>query len=225
MENEKYIWFVILSLLALAGFFIIFNSFEYNMFKVGEDELIVNQEAGLMSKDPFITKASDWYKSFIKPHNLIEDNGDIPVIVFCEFTQHECGGLWNKLKEMKDNDLPIMLAWKYFPIPTNPVSQSASKAVICAGEQGAFWDFTELIFKKSSPLEESNFSVMIDSLGLDIQKFETCFNKQDVMEQIGQDMEDTQDLRVNTFPYVIVGSERLDSEEIDRLEEVVESKI
>jgi 2-hydroxychromene-2-carboxylate isomerase len=228
MENkEKYIWFVIISLLALAGFFIIFNSFEYDMFKNDQNEVVVDgdTEDVLMSKDPFITKASDWYKSFVKPHNLVMDNGDIPVIAFCDFTQHECGGLWNRLKEMKDKGLPIMLAWKHFPLPTNSVSRSASKAVICAEEQNAFWEFTELIFKKSSPLEESNFSAMIEALGLDIEKFESCFNEQDVVELIGQDMEDTQSLRVNTFPYVIIGSERLDSGEMDMLEETIQDKI
>jgi protein-disulfide isomerase len=228
MENkEKYIWFVILSILALAGFFIIFNSFEYDIFKNDQNEVIGIEDIGnvLIYKDPFITKASDWYKSFVKPHNIVINNGDLPVIAFCDFTQHECGGLWNKLKEMKDNGLPIMLAWKHFPLPTNSVSRSASKAVICAEEQNSFWEFTELIFKKSSPLEESNFSAMVEALGLDIEKFESCFNEQDVVELIGQDMEDTQSLRVNTFPYIIIGSERLDSTEMDMLEETIQDKI
>ena len=226
-ENKKQIWFVIVSLLALVGFFIIFNSFEYEMFKSDQNEIVggENTEDVLITKDPFITKASDWYKSFIKPHNLILDNGDIPVVAFCDFTQHECGGLWNKLKEMKESGLPVMLAWKHFPIPTNSVSRSASKAVICAGEQNAFWDFTELIFKKSSPLEESNFSVMVEALGLDIEKFESCFNEQDVVELIGQDMEDTQNLRVNTFPYVIIGSERLGGDQINDLYSIILNRL
>ncbi|MFH1610362.1 MAG: thioredoxin domain-containing protein [Patescibacteria group bacterium] len=226
MKNKRYIWFVVLSLLALAGFFVIFNMFEYDVQK---EEIVINQdnisdEPDELSSDPFVTKASDWYSSFIKPHNLIEDNGDVSIIAFCDFTQYECGGLWNKLKEMKDNGLPVVLAWKHFPVPTDPVSRSASKAVICASQQNAFWDFTELIFKKSSPLDESSFAAMVEYLGLNMDKFESCFNDENVVELIGQDMEDTQKLEVNTFPYVIVGSERLDKEEISGIENVILSE-
>ena len=60
---------------------------------------------------------------------------------------------------------------------------------------------------------------------MDVDKFETCFNNENIIELIGQDMEDTQNLRVNNFPYVIVGSKRLDNENINLLEETIKNKI
>ena len=219
-QNKKYIILVIFSFIALL-IFLFLSNFLNSDFKARENIELADQK---LNYDPLITKADDFYRSFIREHNLVWQNGNLQVQIFCDFSSLDCKKVWQYLQQIRSENLAVSIAWKHFPTPLNPVSQSASRATLCAREQGAFWEFGDLVFENQEILDELYFIDFLKKLNLDYEKFETCFNNENVLELIGQDMEDTQKLQVNNFPYAIVGSVRLDKDSIGELSNVILSE-
>jgi len=215
--RNKYLIFIIFSLLVLL-FFLFFNN-----FLIAPRQEINETEIQQINSDPLITKAHDFYASFIRTHNLISQNGDLKILIFCDFTNPDCKDVWQNLQDIRN--LSVSIAWKNFPNPSNQVSQSVSRAAICASQQNAFWQYADLLFKNQDDLNELDLINFARQLDLDFDKFETCFNNENILELIGQDMEDTQRLQVNNFPYAIVGSVRFDMDKIEDIKNVILSEL
>ncbi|MFH1456505.1 MAG: thioredoxin domain-containing protein [Patescibacteria group bacterium] len=204
-----------------------FNIFLDNNFlesKINENNILL-PNADQFSNDPYVTKADDFYASFIHEHNVVWQNGNLQVQVFCDFLDSECKKVWQDLQQIRSEGIKVSIAWKHFPILFEPVSQSASRAVLCAKEQDFFWEFGDLIFTKQETLNEIDFADFVKELNMDNEKFESCFNNENILELIGQDMEDAQKLLVSDFPYTIAGYSRVDKSKINNLKNIILSEL
>lgn len=88
-------------------------------------------------------------------------------------------------------------------------SDQSANASMCAGEQGRFWDYKSILFANWNGENIGAFSdrrllAFGESLGLDMDQFETCFNANTYKAQIDQDFADGISLGVNSTPSVFV---------------------
>jgi len=117
----------------------------------------------------------------------------------------------------------------------NPASEVAAQAAWCAGEQGKFWDFHHMLYRRqelwsrfTAPLER--LSDFANDLSLDTAALKSCVESGRMQTLVTADRTYSQTLQVNSTPttfineYRVVGTQseselvRLIRQELDRVQ-------
>lgn len=69
----------------------------------------------------------------------------------------------------------VRLVFHDVPLSIHPYSVEAGKAAICAGEQGEYWEYHDLLFDYSKNFTDDSFLEIAGALGLNSTKFAKCF--------------------------------------------------
>jgi len=99
---------------------------------------------------------------------------------------------------------------------TNPLgggeSDQAANAAMCANEQGKFWEMQSILYANWNGENQGNLSnrrlqAMAESIGLDMTKFNSCFNANKYESDIQADFNKGKDMGVNGTPSVFVNGQ------------------
>ena len=103
-----------------------------------------------------------------------------PRITLLEFADYECPycqqiePILNRIEtEFKGE---VAFAYKDYPLGMHPDAPKAAEAAHCAGIQGKFWEYHDLIFE-SKRMDLASLKNDARDLKLDIAAFETCLAK------------------------------------------------
>ncbi|MDO9347673.1 MAG: DsbA family protein [Anaerolineales bacterium] len=104
-------------------------------------------------------------------------------------------------------------------------SDQAANASMCAGEQGRFWDFKNMLFANWNGENQGAFSdkrliAFADALGLKMSDFKTCFDENRYREQIDQDSADGAAIGVSGTPSIFVNGQQVTPGYIPSYEEL-----
>ena len=93
-------------------------------------------------------------------------------------------------------------------------SDLAANAARCAGDQGQFWDYHDLLFDRQSGTNNGTFSrdnlVRLGSiLGLEARPFESCVDGNTYRAAIAADMNRVRQLGLNGTPSFTIGDQRI----------------
>ncbi len=89
-------------------------------------------------------------------------------------------------------------------------SQDAAMAAYCAGDQGKFWEMHDALFANNRDLEESgSFSpkrlqVIAQSVGLNMNEFNSCISSNKYLNQVNQDFQDATTAGITGTPFFVV---------------------
>lgn len=104
----------------------------------------------------------------------------------------------------------VRVVWKDFPNTViHPGSFKAAMAARCAGEQGAFWEYHDLLLQNYLSVTESNLTPFAAELKLDTVEFESCLASNKMQGLIERDFIEGQRLRIDGTPYLFVGTRRV----------------
>lgn len=100
-------------------------------------------------------------------------------------------------------------------------SQQAANASMCAGEQGRFWDYHDLLFanwngENQGAFNDKRLIAFADTLGLDMGDFKSCFNKNLYKDQIDQDFQAGVDWGVSSTPSIFVNGQKVVNSQSER---------
>jgi protein-disulfide isomerase len=107
----------------------------------------------------------------------------------------------------------VFYTFHHYPFVDSQVatkeSHQAANASMCAGTQGRFWDYHDMLFANWNGENQGAFTnkrliAFADSLGLNMNDFKTCFNQNQFSAQIEKDFTDGKDLGVTGTPSVFV---------------------
>jgi protein-disulfide isomerase len=103
----------------------------------------------------------------------------------------------------------VYFIYKPYHLDVNRIETQAAHAAMCAGEQGAFWDFHDMFFTNfRTPYTASDFDDIAEYFGLDVEAFEKCHESEKYYEQIFQDTEKAYlELGISGTPYFVVNGE------------------
>lgn len=94
------------------------------------------------------------------------------------FTDYQCDGCNRLYYETNDalKKLANSVAFEYrqLPVAVRPQTRGASKAALCAKDQGKFDAYNKLLFENYQNLSAENLEVLAASAGLDKAKFDAC---------------------------------------------------
>jgi protein-disulfide isomerase len=96
----------------------------------------------------------------------------------------------------------------------NPASEVAAQAAWCAGEQGKFWDFHHMLYRRqelwsrfAAPLER--LSDFANDLSLDTAALKNCVESNRMQTLVTADRAYSQKLQVNSTPTMFINEHRI----------------
>ena len=100
-----------------------------------------------------------------------------------------------------------------YPFALNPTSEVATQAAWCAGEQGKFWEFHHMIYRRqelwhrlATPLER--LSDFAKDLNLDTAALKSCVGSGRMQDLVKADKTYGQQLQVSSTPTLFINEQR-----------------
>jgi protein-disulfide isomerase len=126
----------------------------------------------------------------------------VMIVEFSDFQCPYCGQVEATLKSvLAKHEGTVALAFRDMPISQiHPFAQGAAEAARCAGEQGKFWEYHDLLFADQGALDRSGLVAKAGKLQLDPKQFEACISSEKYKSQVQQDNQEGMRLGVSGTP-------------------------
>jgi protein-disulfide isomerase len=115
----------------------------------------------------------------------------VTIVEFADFSCPYCRNAESTLNELLAKYAgKVKVGYRDFPLrELHPQAQLAAEASRCAGEQGKYWEYHDMLF--ANPDKQSREDLMADasSLKLDDKQFDTCLSSGRYKPQIEQDIQ------------------------------------
>lgn len=143
------------------------------------------------------------------------DKAKIVVYEYSDFACPACAGANFKLKEiMNVYGKEIQLNFKHYPLTgIHRFSLDAAAYADCAGKQGKFWEFADLLFANAEKWANNEnfkeeFKNYARKLNLDWEKLEQCHQDPETLKQIKLDISYGDQKGVDATPTFFVNGKR-----------------
>lgn len=151
----------------------------------------------------------------------LRGNPDAPITIveFADFQCPYCKRVHPILQQLLTKyEGQVRLAYRDFPLTQiHPQAQMAAEASRCAGEQGQYWEYHDLLFANQDKLDAASFTDYAHSLNLDGKQFEECLASGKFKTAVEQDLLEGQQAGVSGTPAFFIngvflsGAQPLDS--------------
>jgi protein-disulfide isomerase len=139
----------------------------------------------------------------------------LTITEFADFRCPQCArarGIFKQLMRGNPND--IRLIFHHYPLDSecnpqitqqvHPTSCAAAISAECAGEQGKFWDYADLLFADQREYTKADLEEFAKTLNLDMQRFQTCLTDNQIRERIGKDIAEAERIGLKATPTLII---------------------
>lgn len=126
----------------------------------------------------------------------------VMIVEFSDFQCPYCGEVEATLHRVlaKYPDT-VALAYRDMPMSKiHPLARQAAEAARCAGDQGKFWEYHDLLFADQSNLDQDGLMDKARTLKLDEQRFQSCLVSEKFKAQVQQDSQDAMRAGVSGTP-------------------------
>ncbi len=172
---------------------------------------------------PLAVSSEDNYKG--------AENGKAVLVEYSDFQCPGCAGVYPVIKQLV-NEFPNDLKFVYRHYPLRQMHNnavSAAQASEAAGKQGKFWEMHDMIFNTQStwendPAPEILFEKLAESLGLDLDQFESDFSSEGVRDKVQRD-EDSASSLSGTPTFFLNGKQITNPGSYDGFKALIEEAI
>lgn len=115
---------------------------------------------------------------------------------------------------MDQNPNEIRLIFRHYPLDSecnytlshqvHPASCAAAIAAECAGEQGKFWEYADLLFADQKQYTRQDLETYAGGLSLDMARFNACLDDGHTRQFIRQDVEEAERVGVKATPTLVI---------------------
>lgn len=135
----------------------------------------------------------------------------VVVYVFGDYQCSPCAEFEDAIKQLTaEFPKDVRVVWKDMPNSAqHPEAIGAAVAARCAADQGAFWQYHELLMQNQGSLGAKNYVPFAAQLGLDLQTFQSCVDNAQTKPLVQRDYDEGQQLRIDSTPYIFVNKRRI----------------
>ena len=127
---------------------------------------------------------------------------------------------------MREYDGRVRLVYKDFPLPSHSLAMPAHEAARCAGEQGRYWAYHDVLFERQPRFERDDLVDYAVNLNLDRERFERCLDGRRFREAVEADFAEGRDLGVRSTPtFLINGKPIVGAQPIDRFRAAIDDAL
>jgi len=153
-------------------------------------------------------------------------NATVTIVEFADYECPYCQQVHPELKklEAKYPDR-LILAFKDTPLPMHSKAQKAAEGAHCAGLQGKFWEYHDMLFD-TKQLDPTELKQDARKLGLDGAVFDKCLDSGEEAGMVKAQLEQAQKLGLSGTPSFFINGRFLSGAvTYDALREVVEQEL
>lgn len=151
-------------------------------------------------------------QDLIAEHTNIKGPSDakITIVEFTDYGCPACKAYHPTIKGLSET-YPDQLRWavRHFPLPQHVNADQAARAAQAAGNQGKFWEFSDILFENQDSFEEGNFVSYADVLGMDLEKIRQDYNDPGIMQQVQEDINFGKQIGINATPTFFMNGKQL----------------
>jgi len=200
----------------------------------------------------FFTSNPNGKVEYISNYSSVLGNENATVYVI-EFSDYECpycqaseGTNQEVISRLKEGDptweapIPnvieqyvntgkVKLVFRNFPLHAD--SKEAALAAKCAQEQGKFWEYHQVLFKKYDALTSTDLKKYAVDLNLNLSQFNQCLGSDKYEKSVENDLKDGNALGVSGTPTFFIGNDEKGYEKIvgaqpfSAFKQIIDSKI
>lgn len=147
-------------------------------------------------------------------------NAKVVIIEFSDFQCPYCKEVQSNLSfVLAKYSTEVQLQFRNLPLETHPFASLAARAAFCGGQQNAFWQFHDALFR-ADKLSAQTINDIARNLKLNTHEYDTCISSQDSYTAIASDLREAKRLGVTGTPSFIINGKLLlgasSLEEFDR---------
>jgi protein-disulfide isomerase len=105
------------------------------------------------------------------------DDAPVTVVEFSDFQCSFCRKFWKETLPRIEAEYTetgkVRFLYRHF-VALGPASAGAAEAAECAGEQGKFWPYHDLLFERAGAFAEGKLKAYAGELGLEPKAFDAC---------------------------------------------------
>ena len=195
------------------------------VFLIENEELVarLRKEAGvkILLQQPRVEVASVGHPMLGPP------NAPVKVVEFGDFQCPYCGRTEDTLKAMREKyGDKVQLVFMDFPLSFHAHAMQAARGARCAQEQNKFWQYHDALFADQSKLAPDDLKATAKRLGLNMEKFDACFDSGKYDDAIHQDMAEGSKLNVSGTPtFFIDGRELTGARPLPQFQEIIDDEL
>jgi protein-disulfide isomerase len=154
-------------------------------------------------------------------------NAPVLVVEFADYECPYCRTVYPELKKLQNEfGDKVAFAFKDFPLPMHANAEKAAEAARCAGAQGKFWEFHDVLFNNAKKLEDAQLKEHARILGLDRARFDQCLDANEQAAAVHQDFTQAQGLGLTGTPSFFINGHFLSGAvKYSTLREIVEQQL
>lgn len=140
----------------------------------------------------------------------------VALIEYSDFQCPACKAYYPVLKQLIDEfGDKVTFVYRNFPLrQIHQNAQLASQAAEAAGKQDKFWEMHDLIFENQEEWSKSAnpkeiFAEYADGLNLDVERFKTDLDSQEVKDKVDNDYRTGTELNINGTPAFFLNNDKL----------------
>lgn len=146
-------------------------------------------------------------------HKKGPDTAMVKIVEFADYSCPACATVPPVMAEvLTNNPENVQVIFRHFPLPGNVNSIPAAKAAEAAALQGKFWEMSNLLFTQQQEwvrLDDPfpSFSQYAEQIGLDLERFRSDFNSDQVLESVIRDRDYGSQLGVDRTPFFVINGQ------------------
>jgi predicted DsbA family dithiol-disulfide isomerase len=130
-------------------------------------------------------------ENLITAHTYTLGKTDAPVtlVEFSDFECPACKAFQPVVRSLYDTyPEQLRIAYRNFPLPQHQFARKAAEAGELAGEQGKFWEYSDVLFANNTNLTETDLIKYAQDLGLNVDQFQTGLKNGDAAGFVNDDI-------------------------------------
>jgi len=130
----------------------------------------------------------------------------VTVVEFSDFQCPFCSRAVPIIDRIKKEFGPdkVRIVFRDMPLPNHNRALPASLAARCANEQGKFWEMHNTLFENQQKLEDKDLKDYAKSVGLDVAKFNDCFDNKKYMADLEKSRTEAEKLGIAATPSFLI---------------------
>lgn len=235
------IFFIFILLLILGSLFLNIGSSNEGTGHLSDDtagyKYYLNEE--FYQNDPFITRIPDLKDMLAGPiisptdPSLGSQEAPVAIIIFSDYECSFCQTQEKLLEKIMDKygDKVRLIRKDYPDSDINSISYQAAVAARCAALQNNFWQYHDKLYENNKILEEDLYYEIADTLGLNLNNFEECFEEGSgrVTELINDNIKEADALDISGVPFIYINDQeimgQIDQKDLERIIEIELKKV
>jgi predicted DsbA family dithiol-disulfide isomerase len=129
----------------------------------------------------------------------------VTIVEFSDFECPHCGAAHPVLARTLDEfSGKVNLVFKQFPLDSHKNAAPAARAAVAAQQQGKFWELADLLFEHQRELSTEKIEELAKKVGVDVAKFNTARESQEVWQRVEKDKKEGVELGVQGTPSLFI---------------------